>query len=70
MSTQIPRPLQFLRAAIVAIESTRELEKLRELAREQWSDHARYADLELLFERRAAELEGRAGTQLALRLDA
>ena len=69
MSTQFPRPLQFLRAAILAVESTRELERLRELARDEWGDHARYHDIEMLLERRAAEVEGRAGTQLALPLE-
>jgi len=69
VSTQFPRPLQFLRAAILAVESTRELERLRELARDEWGDHARYHDIEMLLERRAAEVEGRAGTQLALPLE-
>lgn len=69
MSAQFPRPLQFLRAAIVAVENPRELEKLRQLAREQWRDHARYDEIEVLLENRAAQLEGRAATQLALPLD-
>ena len=51
------------------MESTRELERLRELARDEWGDHARYHDIEMLLERRAAEVEGRAGTQLALPLE-
>jgi hypothetical protein len=63
------RPLLLLRAAIVAVESTRELEQLRVVAREEWSDHARYSDIEALLDHRAAQLEDRAATQLALPLD-
>jgi hypothetical protein len=69
VAAQFPRPLQFLRAAIDAVENPRELEKLRELAREQWRDHARYQEIEMLLEHRAAQLEGRVATQLALPLD-
>jgi hypothetical protein len=69
VAAQFPRPLQFLRAAIVAVENRRELDKLRELAREQGRDHARYDQIEVLLEHRAAQLDGRAATQLALPLD-
>jgi len=68
LRTVSTRPLQLLCAAIAAVESVHELDKLRDLAREQWSDHVPYADIEALLEHRAAQLEGRAATQLALLL--
>jgi hypothetical protein len=63
------RPLQLLCAAIAAVDSPRELEKLRDLAREQWIDHAPFGQIQALLEHRAAQLDGRAATQLAFQLD-
>ena len=69
VSKETPRPLQLLHSAIRVVTTKRELKKLRDMARDEWGDHARYPDIEAQFERRVAELEGRGGTQLALPLD-
>ena len=70
MSTNEPRAFQFIRAAVAGLRDVDELNRLRAFAREQWGQDPVYADeLETLFDRRLAELEGKLGTQLPLPLD-
>ena len=70
MSTNRPRGFQFIHAAVAAIRDVGELEKLRVFARDAWGDDPVYAaELEALFDRREAEIEGRLGAQLPLPLD-
>lgn len=68
MSRDTPRGFQLIRRAITDVDRLAELEKLRALAREQWRDDPRLAELEALLDKRAAELRGDEGPQIPLEL--
>lgn len=69
MSRHTPRGFELIRSAIATVDDLGELTKLRALAREQWGDDPRHAELEALIERRAVEITGAAGAQLPLPID-
>lgn len=69
MSHHTPRGFDLIRTAIATLDDVGELEKLRALAREQWGDDPRLAELEALIDQRVAEVAGAPGAQLPLPIE-